>query len=249
MQASILSKNWEDALVLLEEALERLKTLILPNEMVLDHDRNLPSFLRIYTAGSVLTRAAWLGVEGHQKLKQYEKANEAIDFLLNQASTSYLKHYRGRWHERKIINSKHLKQSNSLMKNYIIQGLSDSGVRDDHRLGLTARLSKLQNEEGKPKKRPTRNKVKTRKRVVSSSEESEEGECVLDSIDDANSALKTFKLKNPIPERVIGAEQLNMWVNSNTFYKVFKILLRFSYFYFTFPEEDLASEYSGNQLF
>jgi hypothetical protein len=223
IQAHIQSKAWDDVLILLEQVFNKLKTSVLSNGSTLEHDTALPSFLRVYTAGSVLTRALWIAVEGHQKLKQYEKANETIDFLLTQNSASYLSHYRGRWHERKIINSKHMKHSNVEMKEFVVQALSDPCLHEDHRLGLTARLTKIRQDAKKEGKKTLReapaedcedspifnfnSKRRRRKRRVSTSEES-------DAEDEAeanqNPNLRTFELTNEIPERTIEAEQLHV---------------------------------------
>jgi len=229
IQANIEAKGWGDVLEVLDLVLEKLKDSVLMCPSMLEHDKSLPTFLRAYTAGSVLTRATWLGIEAHQKLKQFQQANERLDFLLNHNSQSYLAHYRGRWHERKIVNSKHLKLPIPEIKEHIIQALSDSCVLDDHRLGLTARLGKVRLEEKKVRERAAAKKSKKQRRQnsadVSSSETEDECETEEDrKIKSRNSFFRTYELNHSITERTIEAEQLSLYVTG-------QLQLNFSFTY------------------
>ncbi|CAL8122242.1 unnamed protein product [Orchesella dallaii] len=134
------SKEWEQVVHVSDEASSLLQSL-LEDQETMEHDNGLPPFLRIYTAGSVLSHACWMGVDGLQKLKRFQRANELIQQLLSQ--TTYLNNYRGRYYERLAINATHLKYSKEAQKLLLEQGLKDLYLRNNHKLILSTRLEKL----------------------------------------------------------------------------------------------------------
>jgi hypothetical protein len=63
-----------------------------------EHDKQLPEFLRRFTAGDVLARVLNLGLDAMGRRKQYAIIVELLRDLLNQQI--YKIHHRGLWYER-----------------------------------------------------------------------------------------------------------------------------------------------------
>ncbi|ODM97977.1 Fanconi-associated nuclease 1 [Orchesella cincta] len=224
------SKDWEEVVKISAEAVALLQSLLQDKETV-SHDEGLPTFLRIYTAGSVLCHTCWLGVEGFQKLKQFSKANELIQLLLSQ--TTYLSNYRGRYYERLAINGTHLKYSKQEQKLLLENGLKDPYLRDNHKLILSARLDKLKAsillEATKKPKRKTKAlaKRKGRGRARSRTTRGEDYEdddddfvCTDDvetqlidpddvEVEMVEEVVELFSLKHEVPTRTITGEKMD----------------------------------------
>jgi Fanconi-associated nuclease 1 len=164
-------------------------------------------------------------VEGFQKLKKYEAANDYLQFLLNQ--DVYLGNSYGRWYERLVLNSTHLKLPVAEVKGMIEKALGHPKVRDNHKLELSDRLSKLKIRERaktKPKRKPKRKKPKRRTKKKDdddwqeSSDESEESsdsdfqpECLTVESDDDVDVSLSFRLRHTAPERTIEGEKMPMY--------------------------------------
>lgn len=188
------SKDWEEVIRLGEIAAEQLQEL-LTNDNIMSHDASLPSFLRVYKAGSVWTRIVWLSVEGYQKFKRYQDANEKILLLLKQ--DKYLTQYRGRWYERLAINQKQLKINFAERKKTLENALTDPFLQDAHKLTLSDRLSKLLDEQKRRTSRPPKKKSKIMDDV--DDEDIDEGENVITDL---------FTLSNSLPTVTIVGEKL-----------------------------------------
>lgn len=187
---------------------------ILQDSEIMNYDKALPSFLRAFTAGSILARTIWLSVDAYQKTKDYKTANEIIEFLLSQ--TSYSTHYRGRWFERYVINMKHLKKSNDEIRKMILRSLADEHLQASHKLSSQVRLQRLPKGSsggkltGKRKASGT-NKSKTKKsrRVLISDDEDEEEELAeLEPLADAGNEVIPDLLTHKITNRTIEGEKM-----------------------------------------
>ncbi|XP_064620934.1 fanconi-associated nuclease 1-like [Lineus longissimus] len=111
------------------------------NEELISFELSLPTFLRVYTAGSVYIRVLNQGVEVLQKVKKYAEANEVLEELLNQSL--HCQHYRGHWWDRLALNlDQHLKSPDKSL-DVIRKGLSDLHVRSGRRLALYQRSQKI----------------------------------------------------------------------------------------------------------
>ncbi|CAG7829327.1 unnamed protein product [Allacma fusca] len=214
------SKQWTEVVNVAEQALETLQKLLKEPEVV-SFNRRLPCYLRAYVAGSLFAKICWIGVEGLQKLKKYTLANDYLNFLLSQ--DLYLCHYYGRWYERLVLNSTHLKVPLTEVKALIEKALADPNVRDNHKLDLFTRLNKLKTREcakRKPKRKPKRKKPRRKNKkddedwVESSGDSSEESldsdfeiECMTLDSDNDNSE-GSFIIRYSVPERTIEGEKM-----------------------------------------
>uniref|UniRef100_A0A3B4WT68 Fanconi-associated nuclease n=1 Tax=Seriola lalandi dorsalis TaxID=1841481 RepID=A0A3B4WT68_SERLL len=121
-----------------EEALELYTTA---KSAWLDHQEELPVFLRSFTTGWAYTRILSRGVEILQRLRQYEEAVKELRSLLLQ--TVYCPDSRGRWWDRLTLNlHQHLKKPEEAIC-AIRDGLSDTLVRTGHKLALHQRAVRM----------------------------------------------------------------------------------------------------------
>lgn len=181
-------KLGENAFALLQENLQ--------DSEIRNNDEDLPSFLRVYKAGSVLTRIVWLAVEGYQKLKNYKVATSYIHFLLKQ--NIYLSQYRGRWHERLVINQKqYLKTPLEERKFTLVSALKDEFLQESHKLCISERFDRLMEEIQKPPKK----KAKTL-----ASNDATTSKANLDTL--LETSIDLFRVCEELPVRTISGEKL-----------------------------------------
>lgn len=228
-------KDWEEVAKLAEEAVKRFKQEV-GNTEVAKRDKELPEFLRVYTPGSVLAHAVWMGVDGWLKGKRWKEATEVIREVLL-AQNVYLKGYRGRWWERVVINLEtHLKKGKEEVKQVLEMALTEEGIKVERRLALGRRLEKvrewLEKKKGKRKavvkpKKVTKGKGQGRGRgrrvkyVDDSEEETEDeeiGERVStdevvtleeeDDLQEAAQEVQILRLEHTVPVRTITGEKL-----------------------------------------
>jgi hypothetical protein len=187
----IESKDYDSVIEIGENAFILLKRN-LDDSIICSNDQSLPTFLRAYKAGSVLTRVLWLAVDGYQKLKKYQAASDHIHFLLKQ--NIYLTQYRGRWHERLVINQKQYLKTPLRQRQLTLENaLKDQHVLDSHKLNISERLEKLMEEI----QRPPKKKSKTTKNDETETER-----------DFVTSTIELFRLHQIVPTRTIEGEKL-----------------------------------------
>lgn len=204
-----MGKCWSDAITVAEKATSELKKVLLDSEII-SFDKELPLFLRSYTAGSVFTRTAWLGVDGFQKEKKHHEANELLTLLLSQQT--YLPHYRGKWFERLIVNAKHLKMSTDKVQDIIRSALTDQFVHHAHKFSFSARLLKLKNDEEKAAKlKEKKHKNRRKKAKLDDETEGEDENVIADHSafkeSNADDKLLVF-LRCKVPEKYIEGEKM-----------------------------------------
>ena len=204
IQGYLESKEWDEAKKVAQFAMNKLKSVIFSDMEIQSYDRSLPTFLRAYTAGSVHTRTVWLGVDAYQKTKSFEESNDIIEFLLSQ--TIYLTHYRGRWHERYITNSKHTKQVNRVLRKFIKIALDDPFLGESHRFGLSVKLERYKSDE--MTKNTKKNRGKGKSTAVSSDEEDEDKEEGLCKYNPDDFAICV--LRHKVPETSIQGEKMSV---------------------------------------
>nr|XP_045611977.1 fanconi-associated nuclease 1-like [Procambarus clarkii]XP_045611978.1 fanconi-associated nuclease 1-like [Procambarus clarkii] len=140
VQECMESQKWEEALEHCDLARTSYQQL-LKNTQLMDHDKSLPRFLRRFTSISLLVYILTCSVECYQRLKNYQKAVEQLQELLDQ--TTHLQDYRGRWYDRLALNLEmHLKKP-AMAVEVISQALSDPEVRKGHRLSISIRARRI----------------------------------------------------------------------------------------------------------
>eukprot|EP00062_Callorhinchus_milii_P002621 gi/632939207/ref/XP_007908186.1/ PREDICTED: fanconi-associated nuclease 1 [Callorhinchus milii] len=144
------SGHWEDALELYKNSRDEQSQAAASNDS--RFDRELPVYLRCFTAGWVHVRLRSHGVEILQRLRLYQEAVEELRALL--AQTVYCAASRGRWWDRLALNlHQHLKQTEQAV-HCILEGLDDGHVRPGHRLALHQRATRLRDSPGGKKWQP-----------------------------------------------------------------------------------------------
>ncbi len=135
-------KNWTEAIHRVMKAQVEFQA-ILSNDDVTGHVTNLPSFLRKFTAGSVLCYVLSKGVEVHEKMKDYVQATNLLQELLQQSL--YLPDYHGHWYERLVLDlDQHLKKPRESLE-AIRKALDDLHVQEARLLSLSQRVQKISN--------------------------------------------------------------------------------------------------------
>lgn len=141
VMACVESGKWDDASLLCENANKVKMDMTSNDPQSADYCKNLPEFLRSFSAQWVYTRLRSLEVEVLQRLKNYSKAVDILRELLNQKV--YCQSRRGHWWERLALNvDQHLKDPVKSM-NIIHESLKDSKVRVGHKLALAERANKI----------------------------------------------------------------------------------------------------------
>ena len=141
-------KNYEDAVRVFDE---KIKQMFFVDEASKDdrevisdlnnYAQKLPSFLRKFTSGSVLTYVVTKTVDAFEKAKDYESAVSLLEKLLSQ--NIYLNDYRGLWYERLSLDyDTHLKMPDEALK-IVKRGLEDPHVRVARKLALCQRATKI----------------------------------------------------------------------------------------------------------
>ena len=85
------------------------------------YDKQLPDYLRPYTAGAVHIRIMSLCVELLQYRRQYREAVDLLEELINQ--DVYHTEYRGRWYDRLALNLDHHLKQHSKVSNICEDGI------------------------------------------------------------------------------------------------------------------------------
>jgi Fanconi-associated nuclease 1 len=136
------SKEFEQAFELFNDRVYEIQKTIL-DPVINARDQKLPSYLRRFTAGSIYCKVLMAFADVCERLKDYRRANEIYDFLLNRQHT-YGQSCRARWFIRTTINyESHLKEPIKALET-MIAGLADKQtVRKAGRLGLFKRLVKM----------------------------------------------------------------------------------------------------------
>ncbi|XP_062402515.1 fanconi-associated nuclease 1, partial [Sardina pilchardus] len=133
------SGSWEDALGLYTAAKATWQELQQSGD--LQHEKELPVFLRPFTVGWTYTRIMSRGIEILQRLKCYEEAVVQLRAVLSQSV--YCPDSRGRWWDRLALNlQQHLKLHEQAI-DAIRDGLSDPLVRTGHQLALHQRAARM----------------------------------------------------------------------------------------------------------
>nr|XP_039253091.1 fanconi-associated nuclease 1-like isoform X2 [Styela clava] len=133
--------NWQRAAALCDSAHSVHINIKENDKESLKHSENLPQFLRCFTAQWTYTRLRSLEVEVLQRLKNYKKAVEILEELLDQRM--YCVSRRGHWWERLALNiDQHLKDPVRSL-DVIHESLQDSDVRVGHKLALAQRVNKI----------------------------------------------------------------------------------------------------------
>ncbi|XP_059801813.1 fanconi-associated nuclease 1 isoform X1 [Hypanus sabinus] len=108
--------------------------------------RELPVYLRCFTAGWVYTRIRFRGVEILQRLDMYKEAVEELKSLLDQ--DIFCPERRGCWWDRLTLNLlQHLKQTDQAI-HYLREGLADTCVHTGYRLALQQRALRIRDSPG-----------------------------------------------------------------------------------------------------
>lgn len=139
----IESKELADAHALFSPRLFDFQKTILDPDLN-EFDSNLPSYLRVFTAGSVLTKLLSVyAFEVLQKLKLYTEANEVFEFLLFKQA-NYRLSWRHKWYERLAMNYElYLKEPVKAL-DVLKKGLRDTEyVKKAGRLTLSVRIEKM----------------------------------------------------------------------------------------------------------
>ncbi|KAG5273702.1 hypothetical protein AALO_G00154490 [Alosa alosa] len=133
------SGSWEDALGLYTAAKATWQELQQSGD--LQHEKELPVFLRSFTVGWTYTRIMSRGIEILQRLRCYEEAVAELRAVL--AQSVYCPDSRGRWWDRLALNlQQHLKLHEQAI-GAIRDGLSDPLVRTGHQLALHQRAARM----------------------------------------------------------------------------------------------------------
>ncbi|KAI8774684.1 fanconi-associated nuclease 1 [Biomphalaria glabrata] len=126
-----------DVFKCVEEQWELLKS----DEHIEKWNRNLPDYLRGFTATSVLNRLMTVAIDILQRRKDFTTAVELLKRLLSQAI--YNCSHRGYWWERLALNlDVHLKDPKKSL-DVIAEGLADKHVIGGHRLALYLRAESI----------------------------------------------------------------------------------------------------------
>lgn len=108
---------------------------------VQDRDRELPVFLRRFTACAVRLHVLDKRVDALQTLKRHQDAVDLLSQLILQ--DCYLLNHRGYWYERLALNvEQHLKDPHKAM-DIIKNALNDEWVTPAHRLALSQRATRI----------------------------------------------------------------------------------------------------------
>ncbi|KAF2351349.1 hypothetical protein FHG87_017895 [Trinorchestia longiramus] len=134
------NRCWQEAVDVTDRAdalYQRLSSL----PAVLNHDCELPRFLRRYTSLSLLVHVKAQRVEALQRLKKYKNAVKVLRELL--AQTIHHQDWRGAWYDRLALNlDQHLKMHAEALE-VVYEALRDPEVRVGHRLALSLRGQRL----------------------------------------------------------------------------------------------------------
>ncbi|CAG5119384.1 unnamed protein product [Candidula unifasciata] len=132
--------NWEQAYVVFK-SIEKEWTLLTANSLIAEWNQKLPSFLRCYTATSVIHRLLCSSVEILQRRKDYTAAVDLLQTLLSE--TLYNSSHRGYLWERLALNlDAHMKQPLESLE-AVKNGLTDKFVRVGHRYALYLRAESI----------------------------------------------------------------------------------------------------------
>ncbi|RUS87029.1 hypothetical protein EGW08_005182 [Elysia chlorotica] len=128
--------RWDEAHSVFLTVQEKQKELDADQDIV-RWNKNLPDYLRAFTATSVIYRLLSQGIEVLQRRKDFTGAVDLLKSLLGQEY--YCCTYRGYWWERLALNlDAHLKKPEQSLE-AVLSGLADSHVRVGHRLALYLR--------------------------------------------------------------------------------------------------------------
>jgi hypothetical protein len=139
----IESKDLAEAHELFSPRIYDLQKVILDPDLN-DYDATLPNYLRVFTAGSILTKILSIyAFEVLQKLKLYAEANQIFEFLLFK-QTNYSLTSRSKWYERLAMNYEIYMKDPLKAFDVLRKGLSDvQHVKHAGRLALSTRLEKM----------------------------------------------------------------------------------------------------------
>uniref|UniRef100_UPI00398F5816 fanconi-associated nuclease 1 n=1 Tax=Pristiophorus japonicus TaxID=55135 RepID=UPI00398F5816 len=131
--------TWSDALQIYKNAREKWSSL--ENSSDVRFCRELPVYLRCFTAGWIYTRIRFRGVEVLQRLHMYQEAVEELQSLLEQSI--FCPESRGLWWDRLSLNlQQHLKRPDQAI-GCVREGLNDAQVQTGHRLALHQRAMRI----------------------------------------------------------------------------------------------------------
>lgn len=134
------NKLWNEAFSIFQQA-DHLFEQHRNDASIRTHDAALPSFLRKFTAMSILCYVRHHGVELYQRRRDFGSAVKLLLSLIGQEY--YLLSYRGDWYDRLTLNlHQHLKQQEQAAA-ALAAALKDPWVRGGPRLSLLQRASKL----------------------------------------------------------------------------------------------------------
>lgn len=137
--AAMAAKDWEVALQIYQRAKETWSHL--DNSSNLWLWRQLPVYLRCFTAGWVYTIVRCRGVEVLQRLHMYTEAVVELRNLLDQSD--FCPENRGHWWDRLSLNlQQHLRQPEQAVA-CVRTALADIRVRAGHRLALQQRAQRM----------------------------------------------------------------------------------------------------------
>uniref|UniRef100_UPI00358E825A fanconi-associated nuclease 1 n=1 Tax=Myxine glutinosa TaxID=7769 RepID=UPI00358E825A len=140
LMAAVSNGSWDEALHIYKKA--QASWTCIEQDEDFSHERDLPVFLRCYTAGWVHVRLRFRGVEVLQRHKLYKEAVVELRSLLGQEL--FCPDSRGRWWDRLALNlHHHLKHTQEAIE-AIQDGLMDRLVRTGHRLALQQRATRIQ---------------------------------------------------------------------------------------------------------
>ncbi|GFS12920.1 fanconi-associated nuclease 1-like [Elysia marginata] len=128
--------KWDEAYDVFLAVQEKQKALEADQEIV-SWNKNLPDYLRAFTATSVVYRLLSQSIEVLQRRKDFTGAVDLLKLLLGQQN--YCCTHRGYWWERLALNlDAHLKKPDQSLE-AAMSGLADPRVRVGHRLALYLR--------------------------------------------------------------------------------------------------------------
>ncbi|KAH9513349.1 Fanconi-associated nuclease 1 [Bulinus truncatus] len=136
----IQRSQWDKAYEVFKCAEEQWIRL-LSDEQIERWNKDLPDYLRTFTATSVITRLMSMGIDILQRRKDFNTAVQLLQKLLSQ--TVYNTSHRGYWWERLALNlDAHLKKPKQSL-DIIADGLADKYVIGGHRLALFLRAESI----------------------------------------------------------------------------------------------------------